>query len=264
MDALQTAHASAKPRILLFGGTSEGRLIAEWLSARGSCDVVASSLTEYGALLVDELPNVTSLAGRMVPDDMRALMEAGGFACVVDATHPYAVDVSASIAECAAACGLPRYRVSREGEPKGPWTGVDTAQEAAELVAARPGNVLLTTGSRDLSHYVRAMPDFADRLYVRILPVEASLASAAALGIPTDHIIAMQGPFSKELNCALIRESAIDVLVTKASGAAGGFWEKAEAAQECGIELIVIHRPPEERGLGVPELERELEKVLAI
>ena len=255
---------SGKPEVLVFGGTTEGREIAGWLSARGTCSVVVSSLTEYGGSLVEGLPNVESLTGRMLPDAMEHLMRDRAFACVVDATHPYAVDVSASIAECAAACGLPRYRVSREGEPEGPWTGVDTAQEAAELVAARPGNVLLTTGSRDLSRYVRAMPDFADRLYVRILPVEASLASAAALGIPTNHIIAMQGPFSKELNCALIRESAIDMLVTKASGAAGGFWEKAEAAQECGIELIVIHRPPEEKGLGVLELERELEKVLTI
>ena len=259
-----TADIAAKPRILLFGGTVEGRLIAEWLSARGTCDVVASSLTDYGASLIGELPNVTSLAGRMLPDEMRALMETGGFACVIDATHPYAVGVSGSIAECAAACNLPRYRVLREGEPEGPWTGMNSAEEAAAYVAARDGNVLLTTGSKDLARYVSAMPDFAERLFVRILPVAASLAAAEELGIPTSHIVAMQGPFSKDMNCALIREFGIDMMVTKASGTAGGFWEKADAARDCGIELIVIHRPVEDEGMDLPELERELQEVLGI
>ena len=264
MTGHRATEQTARPRILLFGGTVEGRLIAEWLSARNSCDVVASSLTDYGASLIGELPNVTSLAGRMLPDDMRGLMENGAFTCVIDATHPYAVGVSASIAQSAAVCGLPRYRVLREGEPEGPWIGVDSADEAAELVATRPGNVLLTTGSKDLARYVRAMPDFAERLYVRILPVAASLAAADELGIPTDHIVAMQGPFSKEMNRALIHEFGIQTMVTKASGTAGGFWEKADAARECGIGLIVIHRPTEEEGMSVQDLECELEKVHAI
>lgn len=239
--------------MLLFGGTSEGRELAEWMSARGTCDVVVSSLTEYGGSLVEELPNVESLTGAMLPDRMRALMEQRSFDCVVDATHPYAAGVSASIAACADSCGVQLVRIVREGGSEGPWTSVPDAHAAASLVAKTAGNVLLTTGSKDLPIYVEAVADYADRLFARILPVASSIAATGDLGIPTSHVIAMQGPFSKELNCALIHEFDIRVMVTKASGTAGGFWEKVEAAQECGIELVVIDRPLEEAGCSVAE-----------
>ena len=249
----------ARPSVLVFGGTSEGHDIAEWLGVRGTCDVVVSSLTEYGGSLVQDLPNVESLTGRMMSDDMENLMRERGFACVVDATHPYAADVTASIASAAASCDVPVVRVLREGEPAGPWQGADNVEEAARLVAGLTGNVLLTTGSKDLPAYVSAMEDYAQRLYVRILPVAASIAAADELGIPPKHVIAMKGPFSKELNKALIQEFDIQTLVTKASGAAGGFWEKVEAAQECGIDVVVIHRPTDEEGFDINQAKAVLE-----
>ena len=250
---------SGKPEVLVFGGTTEGREIAGWLSARGTCSVVVSSLTEYGGSLVEGLPNVESLTGRMLPDAMEHLMRDRAFACVVDATHPYAAGVSASIAASCEASGTPRLRVLREGEPEGPWAGVADAVEAAQLVAGRAGNVLLTTGSNDLPIYVEAIDDYQERVYARILPMEKSIASADSLGIPLDHIIAMKGPFSKELNSALIRQFDIKMLVTKASGKSGGFWEKVDAARECGVELIVIRRPIQEEGLSLEDAKRELE-----
>lgn len=251
--------SNGKPSVLVFGGTSEGRELAEWLGARGACNVVVSSLTEYGGSLVENLPNVESITGRMLPETMEELMGGRAFACVIDATHPYAAGVSASIASAAGACNVPVVRVLREGEPEGPWESAGDAEEAARIVARKAGAVLLTTGSKDLPAYVGAVDDFAERLYVRILPVASSLAAASDLGIPTSHVIAMQGPFSKELNVALIREFAIRTLVTKASGAAGGFWEKVEAAQECGVDLVVIRRPAEEEGLDIDEARRVLE-----
>lgn len=241
----------ALPSVLVFGGTSEGRDIAEWLSARGSCHIVVSSLTEYGGTLVEGLDHVESVTGAMLPDRMRTLVKERSFTCIVDATHPYATGVSASIAGCAQECGVPLVRVVREGLPEGPWTMAANMQEAASILAAREGNILLTTGSKDLPTYVAGIPDFAERLYARILPVASSVTSANELGIPTAHIIAMRGPFSKQLNCALIREFDIRTLVTKASGAAGGFWEKVNAAQECGIDIVVIDRPLEEEGMSV-------------
>lgn len=259
MAQARTDTSGNRPDVLVFGGTSEGRELAEWLGARGTCDVVVSSLTEYGGSLVEGIPNVESLTGRMLPEDMETLMRQRSFACVVDATHPYAAGVSASIAKTASVCGVPVVRVLREGEPEGPWQTADSPADAARLVAQKPGAVLLTTGSKDLPTYVQAMPDFAERLYVRILPVASSLAAADELGIPTNHVIAMQGPFSKELNTSLIREFGIQTLVTKASGAAGGFWEKAEAARECGIDMVVIHRPVDEEGFDIVEAKAVLE-----
>lgn len=248
-----------RPSVLVFGGTSEGYDMAEWLGTRDTCNVIVSSLTEYGGSLVRGFPNVESLTGRMLPEAMQALMNERDFICVVDATHPYAAGVTASIAEAAAATSTPVVRVLREGEPDGPWQGVDNAEEAARFVAESTGNVLLTTGSKDLSTYVSAMGDYVERLYVRILPVAASLEAADELGIPLSHVIAMKGPFSKELNKALIEEFDIKTLVTKASGVAGGFWEKVEAAQECGIDVVVIHRPTDEDGLDIDQAKAALE-----
>ena len=253
----------AEPRVLVFGGTTEGREIAEWLSARGGCRVFISSLTEFGGSLVQGLQNVTSLTGRLLPEDIESLLRDQSFSCVVDATHPYAAGVSTSIANAAEACAVPLHRVLRDPEPEGPWNTVDSPQEAARYVSGRPGNVLLTTGSKDLPLYAEAIDGFADRVYARILPVASSLEAASGLGLAVDHILAMKGPFSKELNCALIRDLGIDILVTKASGAASGFWEKVEAAEECGIELVVIHRPTKEDGLTMGQLKDELEKALA-
>ena len=247
------------PRVLVFGGTTEGLELAKWLGMRGTCDVVVSSLTKYGGSLVEDLPNVESLTGRMLPEDMEKLMRMRSFTCVVDATHPYAAGITASIAKTAGDCGVPVVRVLREGEPDGPWESVDNAQEAARLVAESKGNVLLTTGSNDLPLYVSAMSDYAERLYARILPIASSVAAADELGIPLNHVIAMKGPFSKELNKALIREFDIKTLVTKASGTEGGFWEKIEAAQECGVDLIVIHRPLDEEGFDIEQAKHVLE-----
>ncbi len=252
------------PRVLVFGGTTEGREIAEWLSARGSCEVFISSLTEFGSSLVQGLENVTSLTGRLLPEDIEGLLKDRSFSLVIDATHPYAAGVSVSIANAAAACDVPLYRVLREEEPQGPWNGVESPQEAARYVAGRPGNVLLTTGSKDLPVYAAEIGDFTERVFARILPVASSLEAATELGLAVDHIIAMKGPFSKELNCALIRDLNIGILVTKASGNAGGFWEKVDAANECGIELVVIHRPLKEEGLTMDQLKVELEKALGL
>lgn len=249
---------AAQPRILVFGGTVEGRELVEWLAARASCLVTSCTATPYGASLVAEGPRVASSCEPLPPARIAQLMDETPFACVVDATHPYATHISGSIRDVAQARGVPVLRLVREGAPSGPWHEVDGPGQAAAYVEEREGAVLLTTGSKDLSVFVEGVTAAPERLYVRVLPVVSSLEKTAALGIPARHVIAMQGPFSKELNVALIREFGIRTLVTKASGAAGGFWEKIEAAQECGCEAVVIRRPVEESGLSATEVREQL------
>ena len=83
-------------------------------------------------------------------------------------------------------------------------------------------------------------------MYPRVLPVQESLAACEQMEIPRGNVIAMQGPFSCELNTALIHQFSIEWLVTKDGGVAGGFAEKAEAAQQTGTRLVVIRRPKED------------------
>ena len=246
--------------VLLFGGTTEGRQLAEWLDGRNTCAVVACTATEYGASLVPEGTNVTRVVGPLSRDDKRDLMERHDFACIVDATHPYAKHISTSIDELARTFAKDVVRVTREAGPAGTWTSFANAKEAARAVAAKKGVVLLTTGTNDLHTFVDAIGDYRERLYVRILPTQESLSRALGLGIPTSHIIAMQGPFSTQLNRALLEELQAKVLVTKRSGAAGGFDQKARAARECGVELVVVERPRKERGLLLEEAQALLEE----
>ena len=84
------------------------------------------------------------------------------------------------------------------------------------------------------------------RLYPRVLPTLAGITACEAAGIPHRNILAMQGPFTQELNAALLRQFRISYMVTKDGGVAGGFAEKAEAAAQCGVQLIVLRRPEEQ------------------
>ena len=112
---------------------------------------------------------------------------------------------------------------------------------------------LRTTGSKNIPEYVY-ITDYKERVYLRLLPNPEMLQSAIEAGIMPSHLIGMQGPFSQELNEAVIRQFDIGVLVTKESGSNGGYEEKVSATENTGIDCIVIKRPVEENGVSLPEL----------
>ena len=243
-------------KILLFGGTGEGRALAEWLLAEGIPHTVCVA-TEYGETLLPA--GAEAHVGRMDRDEMAALM-AQGYALVVDATHPYAVEVTENIKAAAEAAGLPRLRLVRQsGGGDGCLRAADMAGAAA-LLRELPGSVLLTTGSKELHHF--AVPGLAERCFPRVLPMVDSLERCLALGFPPRNILCMQGPFSKELNAALIRQYDIRTLVTKDTGGAGGFPEKAQAAAETGCALLVVDRPRQEAGASLEDVKAEIRRRL--
>lgn len=226
-------------KILIFGGTTEGRLLAQALSQQGQPSTV-SVATPLGAQELSGLPGVTPLVGRKTADEMAELLK--NFDRCVDATHPYAVEASRNIRAACQQAGVPLGRLLRgeSSHKEGHW--VDSPQEAARWLAERSGNVLLAIGAKGLS----AFQDLdRERLYPRVLPVVESIQACQAAGIPTKNIIALHGPFSQELNRAMLEQYHIRYLVTKDGGRAGGFEEKAAAAREAGTELVVIGRPPE-------------------
>ena len=246
--------------VLVFGGTVEGRSLVEWLDSRG-CQVVVCVTTEYGASLLPQKDGVTCIQGPLSHEEKLRLVSQHDFRCIVDATHPYARHITKSVAALGEECGIDVIRVVREGEAKeGSWDCVPDATDAAALLAKTSGNVLLTTGSKDLDVYMGVIPDAEERLYVRILPIATAVDHAAQLGIPAAHVIAMQGPFSKELNEALMRQFDIRHLVTKQSGSSGGFDEKIQAADACGVHVIVIERPSEQGGSSLEEVQHQLEE----
>ena len=233
-------------RALIFGGTSEGRALAEWMRGEGM-DALVSVATDYGAELLPS--GIAVHAGRLDYGAMRELMR-DGFDMVVDATHPYAAAVTETVKSACADTGLEYIRLLRGGDVEGGWLTAASAADAGALLEKTDGKVLLTTGSKELSNFA----NIAERAYPRVLPSIDSLEKCLSLGFPAKNIICMQGPFTREMNEATIRQYGIDIVVTKLTGTAGGFFEKIEAAENCGCRVLVIARPTHEDGLTMDEV----------
>ncbi len=241
--------------ILIFGGTTEGRILAEYCAAN-AIPAVVSVTTEYGASL---LPNeVEFAAGKLDAEQIAAFIAKRGFCAAIDATHPYARLASANIKAAAEQSGIPYYRVLREesGELSG-RVCADISQ-AADYLNTTDKRALITTGSKELAEFTRVR-GFSERLFARVLPADGIEERCAALGFRPENLIVEKGPFSVERNIAHIRDTGAEILVTKESGAAGGYPEKREAARLCGIELVTILRP-KESGVSVEEMEEILRK----
>ena len=233
-------------KTVIFGGTSEGRELSRALAKAGA-DVVVSVVSDVGAEEQGEFDGVQVEVGPKEEDGIRAMISDADL--VIDATHPYAVIVTDNIRRAAEAEGVERLRLLRD-ESDSEAQGVEdilyvkTAQEAANAAYAVGGRVLLTTGSKELGIYADILDP--ELLYPRVLPVVSSIQACEDTGIPHRNIIAVQGPFSEELNKAVMRDYRIDQMITKDSGRAGGFAEKINAARSCGVSIIVIRRPEEE------------------
>ena len=225
-------------RILIFGGTTEGRLLAQALSQR-HIPAAVSVATVLGAQELSGLPGITPLVGRRTAEEMAVLL--ADFDKCVDATHPYAQEVSANIRAACEAAGVPLRRLLRRESQLPPDSIlVDSPEEAAQFLQSQEGNVLLAIGAKGLPAFSLLQPA---RLYPRVLPAEESLLACRRAGIPSKNIIALYGPFSQKLNEALLEQYRIRWMVTKDGGAAGGFGEKVSAAQNTGVSLVVIGRP---------------------
>lgn len=115
---------------------------------------------------------------------------------------------------------------------------------------------MLTTGSKTLEIFANKLLPLNDvRVICRMLPRIDNMQKCEQLGFPQKNIVAMQGPFSKELNIALFKHFGVTLMITKESGKVGAVDEKIEAAKELGIETIVIKRPIIEFGHVFSEME---------
>ncbi len=238
-------------KLVIFSGTTEGREFSRAAAALGAAVTVCVA-TDLGAEEQGSAPGVTVHAGRMDADEMEALLRDA--ALCVDATHPYATEATHNIRAAAGMAGVEYHRLLRRASelPAGSVV-LPGAGEAAAYLADKAGRILLTTGAKELPAFAALDPA---RLYPRVLPTLAGITACEAAGVPHRNIIAMQGPFTLGLNVALMRQFEIDYLVTKDGGAQGGFAEKAEAAAQCGAQLIVLRRPDEQGEIAETILQR--------
>ena len=247
-------------KAIVFAGTTEGYALCEFLS-ENRVSVYACAATEYGGSLLTKNDFLHVSAGRLKTEDMEELFRKETPEIVLDATHPYAAEVTKNIRTACENAAVRYQRVLRpEGEKSGQAVYVDSPEAAAEFLSGTEGNIFLTTGSKELAKFT-VIPDYKERLFARVLSIPSVIKSCAELGIEGKHLIGMQGPFSTEINEAMLRQFQCSYLVTKDTGFAGGFPEKLEACQRCGVTPVIIGRPLKEEGLSLPEARGFLAKL---
>ncbi len=244
-------------KILIFAGTTEGRILWEYCTA-SEIPATAAVATEYGDSILPESEFSETLVGRMDRRQMEEVLHSGQYKLVIDATHPYAVEVTENIRAACKECKVRYIRILRESLRTPGVKYVESMEEAAEFLSTHEGTALITTGSKALKVFTK-IPDYASRLTVRVLPDYENVKLCMELGFTGRHLICMQGPFSERLNLAILKEINAAYLVTKEAGTYGGFMEKVHAAKKAGARVIVIRRPKEEEGYTIQEVLAELE-----
>ncbi len=243
-------------KIVIFAGTTEGRRLSEILADAGIAHTVCVA-TEYGEIVMREQTDaeaartkghslVSLHRGRMDRKQMEEFLCNDGYEIVVDATHPYARVVTENIRDAVKTQSPIYLRLEREisetPEAEDPAVSIryfESNADCAKALENTEGNILLTTGSKELATYC-ASGRLRERLYVRILPGRESLELCMEQGIKGRQILALQGPFSTEMNAAILKQYDIRHMVTKNSGRTGGYLEKLEAAKMLGIPVYVI------------------------
>lgn len=245
--------------VIVFAGTTEGCEVSSFLAAH-KVPVLACVATEYGSKSLEESTYLKIHTGRMDREQMEELLEKEKPVLVLDATHPYAAEVTENIREACQYTGLPYERVLREkGAYQNEAVYVADTEEAVSYLSGTKGNILLTTGSKELGKFTE-LPEAKERIYARVLSLPSVMETCKSYGFEGKHLIGMQGPFSMELNAAMLRQYDCKYLVTKDTGKAGGFQEKIDASLCCGAIPVIIGRPLEETGLSVAECKQMLAK----
>lgn len=283
-------------KILIFAGTTEGRELVQHCTGylcRNAVDKTVDKAmdkamdknmdkpveihvcvaTEYGGQLISSnvMPDAVKETasgmkvhtGRLTTEQMEALIKEETISMVIDATHPYAVAVSENIQNACIRCGVEYLRLLREGNFKTCSGGdtditiVSSIDDAVNFLKNTNGNVLVTTGSKELAKYT-AIPGFQSRIFARVLSTPDVAAACAELGFQGRNLICMQGPFTEELNIAMLKQIGASYLVTKDSGKSGGFEEKITAARRAGAKVVLIGRPVENTGYSMEEIKKIL------
>ena len=229
--------------VWLFSGTSDGNQIAKDLITK-NCYLKVFVATQYGRNVTSQtLPLKIIQAGRLTIDDMFERGRIDAPEKVIDATHPFAVEVSKNLMEFCRTTEIPYIRYERPEDTieEDNVYFVDNVEQAAEKAKTIGKQILLTLGSKNIDPFL--CEELRGRISIRMLPDPQLIQDLLSKGVSPDKIIAMQGPFSISSNKAVMVDRSIDCLVTKSSGLEGGVKDKIVAAQELAISVIVIKRP---------------------
>ena len=224
-----------RPRLLILGGTAEARALAAALADRGGYEV-SLSLAGRTRNPLDQPAPVRS-GGFGGAQGLAAHLRAERIDALIDATHPFAANISCNAAEAARLAGVPLLALQRPEwtrEPGDLWTKAADIPDAVARLGAAPRRVLAALG-RNEAHALEAAPQH-HWLVRSIDPVEPPLA------LPSVATIEARGPFPEAEERALLTANRIDAVLSKNSGGAATYG-KIAAARALGIEVIMVARP---------------------
>jgi precorrin-6A/cobalt-precorrin-6A reductase len=227
-------------RVLVLGGTFEASQLADLLAGQSS---ILSMLSFAGRTTALRLPQIPyRIGGFGGVDGLQAYLEAERIDVLVDATHPFAEQISRHAAIAASGAKIPLVVLSRPAwaaRPGDHWSDVADMAAAAAALGRKPRRVFLTIGRLQIGAFAAAPQHFYLIRTIEPLPFPPNL--------PRHRVILGRGPFAFEAEDKLLREEAIDVVVSKNSGGEAAF-AKLRAARHLGLPVIMVARPRQASG----------------
>lgn len=245
--------------ILVLAGTTEGSQVASLLKKYG-WRVIASAVSSYGANLLSISSGGEVIEGELDQEQLSQLIKTRGVTVLVDATHPFAEQISRLAMQCAADLNIPYIRLERTDTPLPVHPLVHKLHQLEQLEEyLYPGQTVFSTlGSKHLIQVDTMIKRKKARLVARVLPQGKVIRVCEELGMNAEQIVALKGPFSKELNQQLFMHYSAELILTKDSGVIGGLDTKVEAALELNIPILVWKRP----ALNYPQVLHSAEDVV--
>ncbi|NCO66817.1 MAG: precorrin-6x reductase [Candidatus Aquicultor secundus] len=259
--------------ILVLGGTTEANRLVQLLIEK-NIQAIVSTVYDFAEEFIPKSPLITHRSGKLNCDELQAFIKDNSIKVVVDATHPYALEVSENAHDACEATGATYIRLERGslaaenaaelGIEVGAGTRMAihvyhtaTHEEAVRKACELGETIFIATGSNNAQVSQQIAQQHNKTMYIRVLPDDVSVNKCLKAGFTEDRIITGIGPFSYEDNLKLWQELGIDVVVTKESGVSGGFTEKLKAAANLGIPVVVMDRPT-----GASGVSRDIHEVL--
>ncbi|MPW24948.1 precorrin-6A reductase [Alkalibaculum sp. M08DMB] len=229
-------------QILVIAGTAEATNIINKL-LEINVGVIATVTTRLGSDLLKNIKRLHIYEGRMTQKNLSDLIIQNDIICIIDASNPFATDISQNAVSVCKKNKILYSRFEREetliqGED---IIRVKSHEEALERLLTLQGNIMLTLGSGKIDIFTK-IPNYKERVFLRLLPDGKVISKCEKLGFNAKNLIAIKGPFAEELNIQLLKYCNASVLVTKESGNTGGTIEKINAARVLNIPVIMIDR----------------------
>lgn len=247
-------------KIWIIGGTRESAIVAEMLIQQRISAIVTVT-TENAKKLYPIHPNLTIWVGKLTAEMLESFIREHHIKAVISASHPFAEIIAQQSIDCCTRLNIPYLRKERPLIHLSPGSNYHIPLKNYQELWTRPElfqekKVLLTLGYKALPLFI----PYQEKAYffARILPSLESLQTALNCHFLPERIIAIRPPLTLELERALWQQWQIEVVITKASGSAGGEKIKQQLAQELNIPLIIIERP----NINYPQITESMEDVL--